>query len=240
MHEGIAFVCRAVTVTTRGDDPAVDESMPSGAGKLTAEWPQAESDLPQWQAWNKAIEAAVQEMALQKPAANASPKTTPKWAAVQETDIDLTTAIHVATDSLVTTSIVNSWYSHGAAHPNTASTQFNWLLKERRTLRPEDVFSARSGWDHFLEERSDKYLHQQLDADIGRSYDTFSSPAEMAKTLHEIVIDPANWRIDDAGLTIVFQQYAVACYACTPSPVSIPWSELRPLLNQSFAVPTKP
>jgi hypothetical protein len=29
----------------------------------------------------------------------------------------------------------------------------------------------------------------------------------------------------------------VACYACTPNPMTIPWSDLRPYLQPSFVLP---
>lgn len=64
-------------------------------------------------------------------------------------------------------------------------------------------------------------------------------PNETAKTLHKITRDPASWRIDAKGLSIVFQPYAVACYACTPQPFTMSWEQLRPLLNGEFVIPVK-
>ena len=49
--------------------------------------------------------------------------------------------------------------------------------------------------------------------------------------------DPENWRFSGKGLSLVFQPYAIACYACTPPPFTIPWADLKPILNPDFVIP---
>jgi hypothetical protein len=81
--------------------------------------------------------------------------------------------------------------------------------------------------------RTDQYLHQALADD----YATTVPADQMPKVLREIVVNPRNWRLDSKGMTIAFQTYAVACRACTPDPLTIPWAELKPMLNPEFFVP---
>jgi hypothetical protein len=110
------------------------------------------------------------------------------------------------------------------------------MLKEKRELRAGDVFRHGSGWDAFMQKRCDSYLHKQLDYD-GNNYEDFEAPGEMAKTLHGIVTEPRNWQLDSNGLTIIFQDYAVACHACRPPPVTISWAELKPFIQPGFVIP---
>ncbi len=150
-------------------------------------------------------------------------------------DVDVTASLGIVSPNLITATIANDW-DGGGIHPNENSIQFNWLLKERRELKPEDVFRQKSGWDVFLQKQCDQYLHKALDHD-DVSYESFMQPGEMPKVLHGIVSDPENWQIDSKGITIIFQTYAVACHACTPDPLLIPWEKVRPMLNPDFVLP---
>ena len=238
---GVTFYWRSITLKTPDGPDDVDPEMRQyevnpGFGTLSATWPQTADSTPEWKAWNVAIEAVSQQMASESNG-EASKKPGGKWVAEAGADVQITTSIGVVTPELVTAAIQIMVDGHGA-HPNTNSIQFNWLLKETRVLMPKDVFRAGSGWEHFLQKRCDKYLHEQLDPNFdGKSYESFAQPGEMAKTLHGIVIEPRNWQLDGNGLTIPFQPYAVACYACTPPPVTIPWGDLKPYLLVSFVTP---
>jgi hypothetical protein len=236
---GVTFYWRTIT-RTESDDPGdvtpemtAHEANP-GFGTLSAEWPQSTGATPEWRAWNVAIEAAIRELA-RKGSGDPSGKRLTGWAATSFVDQEVTTSIGVVTPVLVTAEIQDMVDGHGV-HPNTNSIQFNWLLKEERELQPKDVFRAGSGWEQALEQRCDKYLHQQLDTD-GKSYIGIGRAGEMAKTVRSIVVKPENWQLDGKGLTIPFQPYAVACYACTPDPLTIPWGDLQPYLQTGFVRP---
>ena len=132
-------------------------------------------------------------------------------------------------------------YGHGAAHPNHGTAQFNWMLKEQRPLKPEDVFNPQSNWREELYNRTDKFLHSQLDTEPGGNYQNWDSkPDDMKKTVQELVTDPNRWQIDEKGITIIFNPYEVACYACTPAPFTMSWPDLKPLLNPTFQIPSLP
>jgi uncharacterized protein YecT (DUF1311 family) len=232
---GVLFVWRSVTLTAPDDPEFAKDDRQRGVlndhGTLNASWPQATRDTPEWQAWNKAMEAAAREMASQ---GNTQPdgKWQQEWA--QGLDTDVTTTINLVTGELVTVTINNQWYGHGAAHPNLDFTQFNWLLKERRELRPEDVFLVDSDWKSRLYQRCMKALVRQF----GDGYPKNQwAPGFLEKNLHEIVANPGNWTLDGAGLTIVFQIGSVSCRVCVAEPVRYPWAQLKPLLNPAFRIP---
>jgi uncharacterized protein len=234
---GVKFIWVSVSFTVP-DSPAGTESDRqrgvSPVATFDASWPQALSNSTEWQAWNSAIEDTARDLASQ---GNAGPdrKWKPAWA--NDLDTDLETTIGLVAPRLVTATISNLWYGHGAAHPNTDSLRLNWLLQRKRELIPEDVFRAGSGWRQILYDRTDKYLHSVLDQDSGGNYQKLGEPGAMAEKVHRIVEDPQNWDIDAKGITIVFQQYAVACRACTPEPFTLTWDSLKPILNPEFEIP---
>jgi len=189
------------------------------------------SDAPEWSAWNGAIVQAAQKMTVQ----GLKNQSQPNWAAVEGVDMDVTVSIGVIGEQMVTATI-NDFYDGHGAHPVDTSMQFNWMLKEQRELRPEDVFRAGSGWDTAMlgqcENDVSRQLTQQMGADEASSW-----LADLPKKLGGIIHDPRNWVLDGKGLTIPFQPYAVVCYACTPNPVTVSWAALRPFLQPGFVVP---
>jgi uncharacterized protein YecT (DUF1311 family) len=220
---GVTFVWQSVNLGGERD----------GDGYLNASWPAAISTAPEWQAWNKAMEAATLRVAS---TGGTPPPTDWRGVPFDDMDIDVVGSLGPMSPDLVTASLVSDWYGHGAAHPNQNTLQFNWLLKEGRELRGEDVLRAKSGWQAALYKRCDADLHRQLDQD-GKSYQDWIRPDEVAKTLRAIVANPENWQLDQSGLKIVFGKYTVAPYCCTPEPVAISWDELKPLLRPDFAIP---
>jgi uncharacterized protein YecT (DUF1311 family) len=235
---GVVFFWRSVSFTVP-DSPDTEGLMQAqgqpSVGSLDASWPEAMSKAPEWIAWNRAIEMAARDVAgANSGGGSAWDK---DWA--QDMDIDVNVGLEIVTDRLVTATVTNNWYGHGAAHPNTTSIEFNWLFKAQRELKPLDVFRFGSGWDAVLQQICDRDLHKKLDgADgYGGSYDSFMQPGLIQKTLHDIVMNPENWRVDKDGVAIIYQTYAVASRVATPEPTEIPWSELKPYLNLNFAIP---
>jgi uncharacterized protein YecT (DUF1311 family) len=232
---GITFAWHSVFRETPGDPNAGDET--EGPGSLEASWPEALSAAPEWRAWNTAIETAIHKIARQSNVD--TPELPPaEWQAVEGSDVNVSVSIDFVGTGLVTSTITNFWDGHGA-HPNTDTMQFNWMLKEQRRVRPEDIFRARSDWNSKLYTLCNAYLHKTLDTDPGEDYTHFSAPGTIAERVHAVASDPESWQIDERGITMVFQPYAVACYACTPPPFTVPWIELQPLLNPDFKIPHK-
>lgn len=236
---GISFVWRAVNFTAPDSADIRADRVKYGQpdhGYVNATWPEAQSTAPEWAAWNKTVADAARDAARLM-----DTKPGVAWAKdwASDRDVNVTISLDTVTASYISATVSNSIYEHGAAHGMSGIVQLNWLLKEQRKLKADDVFQPQSNWQSELYNRTDKYLHSQLDANNGGNYqDWLGKPEEMVKTVHEILADPANWQIDEKGITIVFNPYAVACYACTPEPFTMSWNSLKPLLQPGFVPPS--
>lgn len=237
---GITFVQRTVALYAPPDPPPPGAHVRLGSGQpeygtLDASWPQSNANTPEWIAWNQAIEAAAQKATACTYGCQGEPIL--QWKADPGVDSDISVSLGIIGKQLVTASIVNMWDGHGA-HPNSNTTEFNWLLEQERELRPEDVFLAGSGWDRAMETRCERVVSRQLIQESGAENAQFWLK-DLPKKLHQIVAQPKSWRLDSSGIAIIFQPYEVACYACTPPPVTIPWSALKPYLNPDFEIPSQ-
>lgn len=233
---GVTFIWRPLLLTAR-DEP---DSIPTwatevtpGYGTLQAAWPQVSSSAPEWVAWNHAIEAAALKATSGDPG---KPNSDWKSAAQPGVDQQISVSIDFFDGQLLEASLGNFFDGHGA-HPNHNSSNFSWLVGKQRELKPEDLFRANSGWDTWMVQRIDRYLHQSLDAESNGNYNTWFPQGDAPKLLRSIATDTERWGLNSKGLTIEFQPYEVACYACTPEPLTIPWSDLKVYLQPAFAVP---
>lgn len=232
---GVEFYWKSIALTAP-DSPETaagdrDRGASSESGTLNASWPQALVPTPPWQAWNRAMEDAARDLASQ---GNAKPGGNWKQEWAVDMDTDVSVSLNLVTTDLITATLSNQWYSHGAAHPNITTIQFNWLLNARRELRPDDVFRPDSGWAKFLEQRCMKDLKAQFGTDYPQSE---WAPGFIEKVLHDVVTHPATWQLSADALTFAFDPGTVACHACDAQPVVIPWTELKPMLQLTFNLP---
>jgi len=222
-----AFITQFIYLTwpdAPGESSDLEEN--PGFGTLRATWPESTNDTPEWKAWNKAIEAATQSLASLDGEKSPSGEWLKEWAAEGESEVYASVGFY--SEELVTASIGIEGMGHFAGHPGGSSIEFNWLLKQKRELRPEDVFRKDSQWERIIEARCSKEL-QELDAD--RLADDWE------EALPKVVLDSRNWRLNVEGLTMVFPEYAVGGHVAPVSPLTIPWATLRPLLQSSFTIP---
>ncbi len=222
-----AFITQFIYLTWP-DDPGEGSDLEQnpGFGTLKSTWPESTRSTPEWKAWNKGIEAATQSLASLDGEKSPSGEWLKKWAA--DGDFDVSASVGFYNEELVTASIGIEGMGHGSGHPSEYGIEFNWLLKQKRELRPEDVFRKDSQWEQIVEARCSKEL-QESDAD--RLYDDWE------KALPKVVLDSRNWRLNGEGLTIDFPEYTVGGHVAPVGPVMIPWATLRPLLQSSFAIP---
>jgi uncharacterized protein YecT (DUF1311 family) len=229
---GITFVWRTKILINRlgpVDSNAAQQAgepqvLIPGYGTLALSWPQAGLPSPEWLAWNQAIVEAAQKLASRN-----HPATDHQWHTewAEDDDGDLQVAVGIVSPLLVTASI-ERWEYRGA-RPRETSAQFNWLLKERRPLRPEDLFRANSAWEKVVFNHCLKVVSKNHGAHSGR---TTVAPGE----LHKIVADSENWQIEARGLTI---RLPVNQLTERPAQATIPWKELKPYLNPAFVLPAK-
>ncbi len=229
--DGVKFVMLQKTLLARdGADDMGNQDVEEnpGFGTLHANWPQAMSEAPEWKAWNAAVLAETQKMAGGDGELNGPWKK--EWAVGAETDV--TATVDVVTPHMVSVGIADDGMGHGAAHPNEASEEFHWLLKEQRRLKASDMFLAGTGWESLLERRCRASLKEQ----IGKDYESYAGES-FQKTLDEVVLNPANWTMDAKGLTISFPEYSVTPRMEPVDPVTVPWAALKGMLVPGFDLP---
>jgi hypothetical protein len=221
-----AFVTRSIELTwpdVPGESSDLEKS--PGFGTLKATWPQSTNNTAEWKAWNKAIEAAAQSLVTPEGEKSPSGEWLKKWAA--DGDFEVRASVGFVSEELVTASISIEGMGHHAGHPSEETIEFNWLLKQKRELRTEDVFQKDSSWEQMIESKCTKEL-QKPDANL---YDDWE------KALPKVVLDPRNWQLNGEGLKINFPEYTVSPRVSPVGPVMIPWTTLKPLLQLSFAIP---
>jgi uncharacterized protein len=182
-------------------------------------WPQKVlPDTADWRAWNKALEAASRDWAVQS---------ITDWR--PNADPLLQVVFGHVSPWLVTASIERSWRVNERHHwyDRSHSVEFNWLLKEQRELKPEDIFRAGSGWEEELRTRVDNALRKELVV--------YDSPAHQPMLLR-VVSSPRHWHFDSESLGI-FELDSRELGA--DHPVSIKWDDLKPFLRQDIVIPKK-
>lgn len=233
-HDRIPFLWDSVHFTRADTGDLASEDAERGASPystLDAEWPQALSTDPDWQAWNRAIEREARLMASQGQAKPGDPWAKPDW--MDGMDNDVTVTLGTITHTFVGASFQNLWYGHGAAHPNLDKLQFNWLLQQRRELRAEDVFRPDSGWQKFLYERAMEWL--KAPSQFGPKFpEIWGTPGYREDLVRKIVVNPQNWILDTNGLTLYFPPNSLTRDDYKADP--LPWKELTPMLRAGFRI----
>lgn len=226
----VTFVSRWFTLIAKEENegpPAPTQRMP-GYETLGVSWPIATAAGPEWKAWNKAIEDEVHRIGVFEEDGSA-PIAVPALKAPEDDDQQNTASVELVDHNLVT-ALVDHWWIRGA-HPTEASIQLNWLLKEQRELRPDDVFRPGTEWRVFVVRRCGADLRRQLDQTGGNAQD------EKAEVASDMVSNPRNWKLGRKGIEIVYQDYAVAPRGAHPSPTRISWDSLKPYLQPGFTPP---
>ena len=215
--DGILFVQRS-WVEKEKIDPNDDPPLNNSRGPkqeftiLEQKWPQALSKESDWVAWNAAVKTATETMA----------------SADGDGDGDVAATIDAITPQMVAVSIGGVVCYPDSGHCNGSSMQFNWMLKERRELRAQDVFRDGMGWARLIEAR--------FRAELGEHYEDLFGEDKSTELLHEAAVNPANWQLNSKGLT-VYDNNGSYGTANLPISVTIPWGALKRFLNPSFVVP---
>ncbi len=187
-----------------------------GFGTLTAAWLQADSSEPEWTEWN----AMMERTALKACGDQSSWKNE----IAEGADSEMSMRLQRMTSALVAVEVGTFLMGHGAAHPNHWFQQVNWLRREGRVLRAEDVFRGESRWRPAVAKICWNFLNEEL----GQDALMIKGPSD--RGLIEVVSSPANWTLDAKGLSIGFPDYAVSGHT-SPSPEALlTWRWLKPFL----------
>lgn len=112
------------------------------------------------------------------------------------------------------------FYSDGAAHPGLNSSTLNYDLAQGKELALSDLFLPNSDYLGVISQYCVNELSKQPFFD--------SAFADGAKPTLE---NYRNWNITPDGLMITFDEYQVAPYAAGPQTITIPYSELKSLIE---------
>lgn len=119
----------------------------------------------------------------------------------------------------------------GGAHGTASDQQINWLLRQDRDLRAEDVFDAHQNWDAALARLA--FDKAKRDAEHNHEDFPFQDPSD----IEQDVINPAHWLIAEHSLDIRFDIDAFPHVI----EADLPWSLLKPYLLSPlpFAITAK-
>lgn len=172
--------------------------------------------------WNVAVRARA-----------AADATTPPTGENPQMDVWLDYNVKWATPALISVVFDVSWYGHGAAHPNSGQTAFNWLIEDKRVLAPTDLFDDGKPWRDALARVVFAQLQQR-----GAANELF---VKSATELARLVADPRRWALESDGLHILFEQYEVGPYVLGHPEVIVAWADLKPMLraHAAFDIPPR-
>ena len=112
-------------------------------------------------------------------------------------------------------------YLAGAAHPYHLSYSFNYDLEKGKDIALSDLFLPGADYLGTISQ----YCTARLKArNIGFT-DTFIQGADPKPENYK------NWNITADGLLITFDEYQVAAYAAGPQVMTVPYSELKSLID---------
>ena len=146
-------------------------------------------------------------------------------------DYDIDYEIGLANAHVISTQWIDSTYCHGAAHGFGNVRSANIILAPKsRPLMAEDMFEQVEDWK--------EKLKKSFWEDLTRT--GWSPPDKQSyikQQLENDAVQPDRWFFTRDGLQVSFDSYEGGCYACTPQPVTLPWSELKPLLSKNAIAP---
>jgi uncharacterized protein YecT (DUF1311 family) len=152
-------------------------------------------------------------------------------------DDDLYYEITLATSRLISVAWDDWEYGHGAAgcgaaHPNShAKVETLMLSPVPHPMQPSDLFRKDVDWAGRLKAEVSKGVIQWFkDATIAQ---------DRRSLINSVATDPTRWRLTPDGLTVFFQEYELAGYAFGQPEVTVPWTDIRDLLQPDLDLPPK-
>lgn len=150
----------------------------------------------------------------------------PKAQGDDQTDTDYagTIVFNYGGPTLIQAQIMSYMYGLGAAHGMTGMASINWLWREKREMKAEDLFKPGSNWQPALAKLALDELHKQ---DFAKDEPfQIKDPKELRQTTD----NPDNWIVTPDKFGIQFGQYEVGPYAIGAPVIDLPWSALKPYL----------
>lgn len=226
-EEGMAT---GIAQTGRSEDADSDRD----SCAIHATWPEALSNAPQWQIWNKALLDEARRFNASQDTEDEVPDhwvhfSDPTW---HYDDLEVSVDLDCVSPTLVAATI-NRDYTY--AHPAHEERAFNWMLKQGRELKPDDLFRPDSGWETWMKKRVAPIVK---DYEITALKSEPTEAEEIATSAARLAVQPRYWRIVPKGLNLIFTEEEIGYLTALMMPdVTLPWSELKPYLNPVFEIP---
>jgi hypothetical protein len=146
-------------------------------------------------------------------------------------DYDVDYEVGYANSRLVSVKWNDSTYCHGTAHGFGSVKSNNTVLSPRlKSLSPQDLFGSGETWASTLKEQFWTTLTQM-------GWSPPNNQPDIKQELEDDFVQADRWLFTKDGLQVAFGSYEGGCFACTPQPVTVPWSELKPLLSKTAIAP---
>lgn len=147
-------------------------------------------------------------------------------------DDDVGYKVGYANTRFISVEWTDSIYCHGAAHGQWSITANNTVLSSGvRALTAEDLFGSGGAWISALKN------HFWAALTKAGWNPPKNNQTEVKKELESVFVQTDRWLFTKDGLQVAFAAYEGGCYACTPQPATVPWSDLRPLLRKGAIAP---
>jgi uncharacterized protein YecT (DUF1311 family) len=195
---------------------------------IHATWPVAISNAPKWRAWNIALLDEARRFNASQDNEDNVPD---HWVRFPDRNgVEVSIDLNLITPTLVVATI-NRNYEY--AHPMHQERAFNWLIKQDRELKPEDIFRPDSAWKTWMKKRVVQVVLEDEPSEEAAS----DSQKERAARAAELEMRSSYWRVEREGLYLIFTQDAVGYPDCITTNTTFSWSELKPYLNPTFEIP---
>lgn len=223
-----AFSLHEEPIAFTGDIELVSKQITDANKKLmyeiSAQYPELSGgNNPNFQKFNQAARGFVTtKVSLFKKEMKLEEDEEPPPEGSMGSDLNIGYTVVLAQDDLVSIRFDVGTYYQGAAHPNSYTEVINYDLKNGKQLKLSDLFkpgakylqaiSAYSIAD--LKKQGKDLLPEQIESGAGPKAENYQS-----------------WNIGKTGLGINFDAYQVGPYAAGPQFVSVPYSNLKDLIN---------
>ena len=154
------------------------------------------------------------------------------------TDVDtfnISYAVKLGTDDLVSVIFNVYSYEHGAAHGNTSSYVINYDLKRARALKLSDLFKPGANYLQTVSDYSIKDLKRQARKESAE--DPMLPDDQIEEGAAPSAENYQSWNLTETGLMFTFDSYQVGPYAAGPQRVLIPYTTLREMANPDGPIP---
>ena len=223
-----AFSLHEEPIAFTGDIELVSKQITDANKKLmyeiSAQYPELSGgNNPNFQKFNQAARGFVTtKVSLFKKEMKLEEDEEPPPEGSMGSDLNIGYTVVLAQDDLVSIRFDVGTYYQGAAHPNSYTEVINYDLKNGKQLKLSDLFKPGAKYLQAISAYSTADLKKQGKDLLPEQIESGAAPkAENYQS----------WNIGKTGLGINFDAYQVGPYAAGPQFVSVPYSNLKDLIN---------